>query len=434
AGHGLVVVASRQTLDAWSTGPGAATFLEALARWTRRPAEWASIVLARPGTGVAHPLSLRGAPGRGARQQGVAMDPPALEPPAGAAVLLLPQPLPTIPPPTPPAWIGRQGMRVLWADFTGLGFPRARVLDSILEFTDAAALNALAMEVPTTALADTVAPVSLRGLPREPRTPWQFVAEQLGATSLRWFPAIGLDSLVSAGAEEVDLRGDLAGVPCALDSTFWRGTLRPTFRALARLGGARPDVITGIALQLDPLASRYAGAGFCDPDYHAGLTALALDASARESLLALPPVARHDTLLHRGLLGRYYGALEDAVRERAAALRAELLRLHPELRFAFRASHAPTDWFSLGLLRGFSTPELPVFLWLEEPQDRRLLARYRAREVTALSAVQLDPRRVPIGEWRRLRPLAFQQHHGFWLPTAGGAADTVARVIRRLAK
>jgi hypothetical protein len=402
---GLILVLSRSALAASADDARARDFLVALARLTRRPAEWASI-----GPAVTpERLSLASAPSP------IAVHPPPLAPPAGAAVTVLPQPVAPIPEterPVVPAWIARQGMRVLWS--TPQRYMAADI-DSLLAFVDAAALNALATVVPVAALADTMGA----------RTAWRLTAERLQTTSLRWFPAVALADIQSSGADELDRRGGLVAVPCALDSAFWRGALRPTYRALARLGGARPDLIAGVALDLDTAASRHRGTGFCDADYRTGLIALGLDPEETERLVALPPVARYDTLLERGLLARYYEVLGSAVAERAVTLRSELRRLHPDLRFAFRAADAPRDWFSLALLRGFSTREAPVLLWTREQH-------YHPAGIAVLSAIGLDPTLVPAGEWSRLRPLVFGENDGFWLSRA--ASDSVGRLIRRLAK
>jgi hypothetical protein len=329
-------------------------------------------------------------------------------------VLVLPRPLTPIPEaerPVVPGWIARQGMRVLWSKYTLPG------MDSLLAFVDAAALNALATVVPVAALADTVTT----------RNIWRLTVEKLQTTSLRWFPAVPLAEIPTLAADELDHYGDLVAAPCGLDTAFWRSALRPTYRALARLGGARPDLIAGVALDLDSAASRYAGSGFCEADFRVGLSALGLDPAETERLAALPPVARYDTLLERGFLGRYFEILEGAVAERAVTLRAELRRLHPDLRFAFRATQAPADWFTLGLLRGLSTRDAPVLLWTRERTPR-----YDAQGIVALSAIMIDPEHVSASELGRLRTLVFAEHDGFWLRRA--APDSVGRLIRRLAK
>lgn len=414
-GDGLVVVASRSLL-AGTGGGGGRDFVEALARWTLRPAEWAGV------HGAAQPAALRlaGAP------VPVSVHPPPLTPPVEAAALV-----PT-PPPTDsrddsmavPGWIARQGMRVLWSRFT------LWALDSLLRFADVAALNVLATTIPVRALADT--------LGGGPRNIWRVAAERMQATSVRWFPAVSLVAIPSQGANEVNRRGEVTPIACGLDSLFWREALRPAYRALARLGGggARPEVIAGVALDLDSAMTFYRGGGFCDADYVSGLRGLGLDSAETERLATLPPAVRYDTLLERGWLSRYYGALQAAVAERAAALRGELRRSHPDLRFAFRATDVPADWFSLGLLQGFSSRDAPALLWLRDPgiAGRALRRHYGERDIYALSAVGLAPDRATFapGEVARLRSMVFRDNAGFWL--TGAATDSLGRVIRRFAR
>jgi hypothetical protein len=411
---GLIVVAGRDLLTSAGDDPRTRDYLVALARWTRRPAEWANVHAAAGRS----PLRLAAAP------RPVASHPPPLAPPAGANAIVLPQAA------TPgaennvalivPTWIARQGMRGFWTRFTYPSF------DSVLEFADVATLNAVATVIPAQAIVDTL---STRNL-------WRLTAERLQTTSVRWFPAVALVDIPSQGADEVDRHGDLRPVPCGLDSVFWRGALRSAYRTLARLGGAqaRGDVVAGVAVDLDSALAYYAGTGFCDADYRTGLAALGLNREETERLAALPPAVRYDTLLERGFLGRYFDTLQAAASDRARALRAELRRLRPDLRFAFRAAELPADWFSTGLLEGFSSPDSPVLLWLGDGGTRGLLARYRQRGIYALSALRLEPERdtfAPSG-WNRLRPVVFGEHNGFWLDHA--PPDSIARMIRRVTR
>ena len=434
-GDGLILVISRHALAA--TGPDVRpstlppvppagdasrreTFLDALARWTLRPAEWASVA---PAAGRV-PLTLANAP------RPIAAHPPPLAPPSGADVVVLPQPVPARQPrgnSSAPSWINRPGMRVLWTRSP----PFQRAYDSLLAFVDVAALNVLATEVSSPARSDSL---GLRNI-------WRPTATRLQATSLRWFPAIALAELrpqAEAAAREIAPRGATLAVWCGLDSLFWRGALRPAYRALARLGGDRgADLVAGVALDLDVPQGGYAAAGFCDATYREGLRALGADSAETERLAALPAEggARYDALLERGLLGRYAAELEGLVADRAAALRAEVRRLNPNVRFAFRSAQVPSDWFSLGLLRGFSDADAPVLLWTREPRVRDLLEHDRARGVFALSAVGLRPERVALNEWPRLRRAAFVEHDGFWLPWSEiPATDSLGRLIRRLAR
>jgi hypothetical protein len=407
-GDGLIVVASRNLLGAAREDRRSRDFLVALARWTRRPAEWATIDPAvRP-----VPLRLANAP------RPVATHPPPLLPPKGADVARVPEPVPPYgrdDQPLVPLWITRQGVRALWTRYTPQSF------EASLDFAETAALNALATVIPANALTDTIAV----------RTSWRPIADELQTTSFRWFPGVALTDLGTQGpnADEVDRHGELTAVACGLDSVFWRTVLRPTFRALVRLGGARPEVLAGVALDLDSATSQYAAAGFCDMDYRIGLAALAarLDPTDVDRLIVLPPAARYDSLLERGLLGSYFSALENAVAERATALRNEVRRLHPDVRFAFRATRPPADWFTLGLLRGLSARESPALLFTAERNAHELVSRYNERGVVALTALKYVPDRE-----RLSRPLMFGEHTGFWLE--GLSSDSLARSLRRFTK
>ena len=195
--------------------------------------------------------------------------------------------------------------------------------------------------------------------------------------------------------------------------------------------------VAGVALDLGVPQGGYAAVGFCDATYREGLRGLGGDSAETERLATLPAEggARYGALLERGLLARYEAVLEGLVAERAAALRAEVRRLNPNVRFAFRSAQVPSDWFSLGLLRGFSDADAPVLLWTREPRMRDLLAHYRARGIFALSAVGLQPERVATNEWSSLRRVAFVEHDGFWLSWGEAPSpDSLGRLIRRLAR
>jgi len=431
---GLVVVASRNLLGAAGEDAGTHDFLVELARWTRRPAEWAHVHAASRTI----PLRLAAGP------QTVAVHPPRLTPPPGTAPVILPRPRAGVGPDDSVAvsgWIARQGMRVLWSHFT----PQA--LDSLLAFVDIAALNTLATVIPIGALADTLGT----------RNVWRVTADRMQVTSIRWFPSVSMFSVVSRGepleratrvvdrrrrqpiqdegaADEINRHGELMPVACGLDSLFWRETLRPALRSLTRLGGARPEVITGVGVDLDSAMTFYRGSGFCDADFRVGLAGLGLDSAALSDALALPPAVRYDSLLERGWLARYFSALEAGVAERAVALRTELRRLHPDLRFAFHASEPPADWFSLGLLRGLSARESPVLLWLREPRVSDLVRIYRQREIYGLAAVRIEADRATFApaEAARLRSRVFSEGAGFWLD--GTVTDSLGRVIRRFVR
>lgn len=446
-GDGLVVVASRHTLGvlgpefrpppadarAGPDGAGGSTaaararrFLIALARWTRRPAEWALLPPARRGA----PVTVLGAP------RPVPARPPRLAPPDGVTLLRLPERHAAVESPsTAPSWMRRQGMRILELQAP----PRSTVaIDSLLAFLEAGAINGLWYDV-TPGAADSIAraPVPRPSTRAGARGGGEFrtFVDRLQETSVSWFPGVSLQSL-SPRPDSVErgLGGDSLAAPCALDQRLWTEGLGAAFSALARLAAARPDLVAGITLDLEGAdGAAYAmGAGFCDATYAAGLRALGRDSAWTARFLALPVAERFDSLLAGGLLGAYYEGLENVVAGRAAALRATVTRARPGALFALRTAAPPADWFTLGVLRGLSSAAAPVLLWTNDLRVGDLSPAYRARGINVIHAPGLDLQRLRLRDWPRLAPIVFERNDGFWLSAVPG--DSVARLIRRMSK
>ena len=166
-GDGLVVVISRHALGALGPenrpstmpllqlGALAAThdFLTALARWTRRPAEWAHVPPAEHATAA----TLAGAP------LPVELQPPAGEPPPGVKTEPLARPAKrdTTRATGVPGWIRQMGMRALWAPLllpreAGPAPRSTAALDSLVGFLDQAGLNLLAGDADPETVADSL--------------------------------------------------------------------------------------------------------------------------------------------------------------------------------------------------------------------------------------------------------------------------------------
>jgi hypothetical protein len=420
--------ASEQSVVAPSAPPGTQAFLVALARWTRRPAEWARI----PTAGPRIPLRLKGGP------LPVTPRSPRERPPAGVTVERLPrrQPQEPLQPATGvPAWITRQGVRGLQADFPALppptgGVARLAILDSLATLLDVGAFNALITDAHVAPLADSTR--VLRWERDALRDAWRQVTERLQATSVRWIPLVLPRGLWpppdSAPAEH-----------CALDPALW-SRLASGARVLARLAARHAELIPAVGFGLDETTRSWSGPAFCDATWQAGLGALSRDSTLTRHrlarLTAVPLGARYDSLLEGGLLAAYDSGVMRVVVQRAAALRADLRRIRRDLLFAIVTDRSPTDWFTRSLVRGMSAPGTPVLLFSPDRRAREVLEA--VDDVNLLHAMRLDPAELLAGGGARLGHAVFHDQDGFWLGPAeaflAGPSDSLARQVRRLTK
>ena len=461
-GEGLVVVISRHALGALgpqyrpSTTPLLAAdalvdtygFLAAVARWTRRPAEWAHVPPARRGSA----LSFEEAP------LPVELQPPRLAPPTGTDATGLP----LVPDAklaratNVPDWLRQQGLRVLWTPLLATReeqrVPRpSATLDSLVTFLDVGGFNLLTGD----AYPEGGDSAHARWWERDAvRRAWSDAVKRLGPTSVAWMPAFDYAAArLPPGDSSRGPRGEALPAPCALDTTLWAAGFAPAYAALGRLAAEQRTLVIALGLDLgDPLRDARArgrsygmGQDFCDGAWHRALVRL----GRRGVLDSLPYAARYSTLREAGLLPLYYRALQDDVAERASTLRDRVLRQRRDLYFAFRLPQAPGDWFTLGLLRGFALPDRPLLLLTPEAKTREVLALLRARGMNGVHALQLAPALLRTRDWTGLKRTVFEDNDGFWLAgeargsgAPGGArgpgprlpGDSLVRLVRRLAR
>jgi hypothetical protein len=438
---GLVVVVSRPVLGALGRSAasdhsvvapfaptGTQAFLVALARWTRRPAEWARI----PTAGPRIPLRLEGGP------LPVTPRSPRERPPDGVTVERLPRRDPPVlpqPATSVPAWITRHGVRGLQADFPALppptgGVARLAALDSLATLLDIGAFNALITDAHVAPLADSTG--VLRWERDALRDAWRQVTERLQTTSVRWIPLVqprGLEPPTDSTPAE----------PCALDPALW-SRLASGARVLARLAARHTELIPAVGFGLDETTRSWSGLAFCDGTWQAGLGALSQDATLTRRrlarLTAVPLAARYDSLLEGGLLAAYDSGVRRVVVQRATALRADLRRIRRDLLFAVVLDRSPTDWFTGSLVRGLAAPGTPVLLFSPDRRAREVLES--AGDVNLLHAIRLDPAELLSGGAARLGRAVFNDQDGFWLGPAeallAGPSDSLAHQVRRLTK
>jgi hypothetical protein len=451
-GDGLVVVISRLALGALGPQLRSTTtplqleplahtreFLTALARWTRRPAEWAHV----PPAAHRVPLALAQAP------SAVELVSPATVPPRGVDTVSLPVTAdPKLYRPTNvPDWLRQYGMRVLsqplFATRDGRRVPRSPAsLDSLVVLLDVGAFNLLAGD----AAPENMDSAHVRWYEFDAtRRAWAEAVKRLQPTSVAWIPMLDYGHARHTAADSSrGARGEALAAPCALDSALWADGLASAYGALGRLAADERTLVIALGLELGPGRAYSMGQEFCDAAWRRGLAGLSRAEGAR-AWDTLPYPARYPLLRDAGLLARYYRALEDEVAARATVLRDRVLKQRRDLYFAFQLAQPPADWFTLGLLRGFGLPDRPTLLLTPELRSRDLLALYRARSFNLAHAAALAPAALRARDWSVVRRLVFIESDGFWLspeeapgpapgPVMRLSTDSLGRLLRRLVR
>jgi hypothetical protein len=425
---GLVIVLSRSALEATGQEDSATetrSFLVSLARWSRRPAEWARI----PAAGPRARLQLEGG------QLPVLARSPRAVPPTGATVERLER---RDAPPRPhsvaaaPTWLQRQGVRALVGDFPALAAatpPLARLtaLDSLIRLLDGGGLNLLVTDAHAGPIADSAK--TSRWERDALRAGWQQVAGRLQATSVRWLPLVGPRSFAP----------DTAAESCPLDPLLWT-RLASGIRVLARFAATRTDLIPAVGISLDASTESWSAPPFCDAAWLAGLEAMSRDSSRTDArlirLTQVPRPARYDSLLEGGLLAAYDSAVARVAAQRGASLRADVRRQRRGLLLAVVVYRSPADWFTRSLVQGMSTPGTPALVFSSDPGGRVLLDSGDSSSV--LHVLRLEAPVVFAGDAVRLSRAVFRANDGFWLGPSevllAGPSDSLARLVRRLGK
>jgi hypothetical protein len=129
-------------------------------------------------------------------------------------------------------------------------------------------------------------------------------------------------------------------------------------------------------------------------------------------------------LVDRGLVGFAYKTLEDAVADRAAALRIEARSIAPQLDLAIYIPFARTSWFYRGLMRGWGTAAKPLLVLTYDTvtvQTRKALNRegVHVRMLGGLLGVLFDPQNFENGLVN-----SGLRSDGYWLFQYGDFPDT----------
>ena len=191
-------------------------------------------------------------------------------------------------------------------------------------------------------------------------------------------------------------QGQTLDTPSPLDWNYWEKEILTPLKICANFSKNYSSV-GGIIIDLElyglmpGIYNIYQNYGFEDTAY-----SVFVEKSKRfisediwKQLRGIPLKQRFHWLKDKGILELYYKILENTITEYAKRVRNEVQKINPDLVFGFYQLNMPSNWFSRGIMRGFSSPERPALLFTFETTGKPYLEILRNQNIYLLNAEAL---------------------------------------------
>ena len=171
-------------------------------------------------------------------------------------------------------------------------------------------------------------------------------------------------------------KGQVVKVQSPLDLRYWYEMMIPALEEVARFSLKHPSVkgatIDWETYGFDPFKMYPQAIGFEDVSYSAFLRAAAghLDDATIAEAATLIPAQRYTWLRDRGLLHFFFLLLENESEKLGRIIRQRIHAINPDFIFGAYQAALPDTWFYRGIIRGMSTPEMPM-IWMSFQVHRR---------------------------------------------------------------
>lgn len=256
------------------------------------------------------------------------------------------------------------------------------------------------------------------------RHAWETFATALDGSPVGWtigvnFPGVGFDR----GRYEKcrGVKGQLIDILSPLDLRYWYEVMIPSLEEVAAFGLVHPSV-KGATIDFemygyDPFKIYPQAIGFEDVAFSAFLRAAVghLDEQTLAGAASVRPEQRYEWLRMRGLLRFYFLLLETESEKLGRLIRRRIHAIDPDFIFGAYQAALPDTWFYRGLIRGLSTPEMPMiwmcFQGISAPDVDRFWNQ--GRHILNASAVMLGT--VPIREYPEAMLAGRRFHDGYWI-------------------
>jgi hypothetical protein len=264
---------------------------------------------------------------------------------------------------------------------------------------------------------------------------WETFAKALDGSGTGWsiginYPGAGFDKKRYARSRGLD--GKEIEILSPLDLRLWNEMIIPPLEEMARFSLEHPSV-KGVTIDFEmygyePIIFYPEGVGFEDVAYCAFLRGAEghVDAGLLTEAASLGPAQRWPWLRDHGLLDMYFLILEGESEKLGRVMRERVHAINPKFILGAYQAGLPYSWFYRGLLRGMSTPEMPM-LWMSfQGLSARDVDRFWGRGQHMLNAAALMLGLHPVAEWDKAMLAGRKYHDGYWLNRYNWLVDDAA--------
>jgi len=253
---------------------------------------------------------------------------------------------------------------------------------------------------------------------------WETFAGLLDGSPVGWsiglnYPGAGFDRKRYERCRGVD--GKPIEILSPLDLRLWNEMIIPELEEIAKFG-TRHSSVKGATIDFEmygyePVIFYPEAVGFEDVAYRAFLRGAEgyVDADLLAQAARLAPEQRYTWLRDRGLLDTFYLILENESEKLGRIIRQRIHAIHPKFIFGAYQAGLPYSWFYRGLMRGLSTPAMPMIWMSFQSLSGADVDRFWTRGQHMLNAAALMLGTHPIAQWKDVMMTGRKFHDGYWL-------------------
>ncbi len=256
------------------------------------------------------------------------------------------------------------------------------------------------------------------------RHSWETFASLLDGSNVGWsiglnYPGASFDRKRYARSRGAN--GKEIEILSPLDLRLWQEVIIPALEEVARFGLRHPSV-KGATVDYEmygyePIIFYPEAIGFEDVAYHAFLRSADgyVDAKLLDEAAFVRAEQRYPWLRDHGLLDTYFLLLENESEKLGRMIRQRIHAINPNFIFGAYQAGLPYSWFYRGLIRGLSTPQMPMLWMAFQGQSAREVDLLWGRGQHMLVAAPLMLGLHPVADWRQAMLAGRRDQDGYWL-------------------